>query len=76
LFYATDPLEGEVIRTGLPEGDNERPGAIIRRVQKIRRAIAAAHQPGSLPQPDALKSPGTKNARPLERFVTQAGCNK
>jgi hypothetical protein len=63
----------EVIKTRLPEDDHERLEAIIRRMQKIQRAIKASRQPASMLELDELKSLGTEYASTVDRIATLAG---
>jgi hypothetical protein len=62
-----------VIKTRLPEDDHERLEAIIRRMQKIQRAIKTSRQPASMLELDELKSLGTEYARTVARIATLAG---
>lgn len=52
-----------MIKTRLPEDSHERLDAIIRRLQKIQRAIKASQQPASMLELDELRSLGQEYAR-------------
>jgi hypothetical protein len=60
-------------RASLPEDDHERLEAIIRRMQKIQRAIKASRQPASMLELAELKSLGAEYGRTVARLATLAG---
>ena len=57
----------------LPKDDHERLEDIIRRMQKIQRAIKASRQPASMLELAELKSLGTEYARIVARLARLAG---
>ena len=57
----------------LPQDDNERLEDIIRRMQKIQRAVGASRQPASMLELAELKSLGTEYARTVARLARLAG---
>jgi hypothetical protein len=61
-----------LIKARLPEDDHERLDAIIRRMQKIQRAIMASRQPASMLELDELKSLGNDYARTVARLAKLA----
>jgi hypothetical protein len=61
-----------VIKTRLPEDDHERLEVIIRRMQKIQRAIKASRQPPSMLELDELMSLGNEYARTVARLAILA----
>jgi len=61
-----------VIKTRLPEDSRERLVAIIRRLQKIQRAIKASRQPASMLELDELRSLGQEYARTVARLAERA----
>jgi hypothetical protein len=61
-----------VIKTRLPEDDHKRLEVIIRRMQKIQRAIKASRQPASMLELDELKSLGNEYARTVARLAALA----
>ena len=62
-----------MIKTRLPEDAHERLEEIIRRMQKIQRAIKASRQPASMLELAELKSLGTEYARTVAQLATPAG---
>jgi hypothetical protein len=66
-------MGGVMIKTRLPEDAHERLEEIIRRMQKIQRAIKASRQPASMLELAELKSLGTEYARTVAQLATPAG---
>jgi hypothetical protein len=56
----------------LPDDDHERLEEIIRRMQKIQRALKASRQPASMLELEELKSLGAEYARTVARLATLA----
>jgi hypothetical protein len=66
-------MGGVMNEARLPQDDHERLEDIIRRMQKIQRAIKASRQPASMLELAELKSLGTEYARIVERLEKLAG---
>jgi len=61
-----------MVKSPLPQDDDERLEEIIRRMLKIQRAVKASRQPASLLELDELKSLGREYARTVARLATSA----
>jgi hypothetical protein len=61
-----------MIKIPLPEDDDARLEAIIRRMLKIQRAVKASRQPASMLELDELKSLGREYARTVARLESSA----